>query len=423
MREQSRKSPLKKIISKSPSVFDKYHPLIYLLLFGSEINGYSISHMRKSKVFVTGCFDMLHSGHVHFLEEASKYGDLYVGIGSDQTIEVLKGGGPLYTQMERKYLIESLKFVKRCFINQGHGVIDFAKELKIVSPNIFIVNEDGHNSEKSNLCKELGIKYLILKRRPKDNLPLRSTTSLRKKCRIPYRIDLAGGWLDQPSISQFAQGPVITLSIEPIIEFNERSGMATSTRRRAIELWQMDIPFGNKEKLAKTLFCFENPPGTQRFSGSQDAIGLIYPGLNRLDYAGDYWPIKISSVLDQSILDWLESHICLVTLRPREKEFEVFANSRVLRTHVEALAKAAEKCWTAILHKDLAEFGYQLKMAFEAQVKLFPNMLDAYSKKTISQYSNKCCGMKLSGAGGGGYLILVCENPMPESIRVKIRRA
>ena len=40
----------------------------------------------RKKVFVSGCYDLLHSGHVAFFAEAAKLGDLYVGIGSDRTI-------------------------------------------------------------------------------------------------------------------------------------------------------------------------------------------------------------------------------------------------------------------------------------------------------------------------------------------------
>ena len=47
------------------------------------------------KVFVSGCYDMLHSGHVAFFEEAASHGDLYVGLGSDKTISELKDEKPL----------------------------------------------------------------------------------------------------------------------------------------------------------------------------------------------------------------------------------------------------------------------------------------------------------------------------------------
>ena len=258
--------------------------------------------MKRKKVFVSGCFDMLHSGHVRFLEEAAGYGDVHVALGSDQTIRDLKGRAPVNTQSERKYLLESLRHVKTCHINSGSGILDFLDELKHVSPDIFIVNEDGNTPAKANLCRKLGIQYIVLKRLPQMNLPVRSTTTLRKECLIPYRLDLAGGWLDQPFVSKQGAGAVLTISLEPVMEFNERSGMASSSRRRAIELWQTDLPEGNRETLAKTLFAFENPPGTQIFAGSQDAIGIVFPGLNRLDYCGEYWPKKISSRHDEKIL-------------------------------------------------------------------------------------------------------------------------
>ena len=248
--------------------------------------------MRRKKVFVSGCFDMLHSGHVRFLEEAASHGDVYVALGSDQTVLELKGRAPVTSQSERKYMLEALKHVQACLISSGSGLMDFVSELKRVKPDIFLVNEDGNTPAKADLCARLGIKYLVSKRLPQTNLPARSTTSLRKECRIPYRLDLAGGWLDQPYVSKLGAGAVLTISLEPVIEFNERSGMASSSRRRAIELWQTDLPTGDREKLAKMLFAFENPPGTKIFAGSQDSIGIVYPGLNRLDYQGQYWPEK-----------------------------------------------------------------------------------------------------------------------------------
>lgn len=59
----------------------------------------------RKKVFVSGCFDLLHSGHVAFLQEAASYGDLYVGIGSDLTIHELKDRCTINSQAERQYLL------------------------------------------------------------------------------------------------------------------------------------------------------------------------------------------------------------------------------------------------------------------------------------------------------------------------------
>jgi cytidyltransferase-like protein len=377
--------------------------------------------MRPKKVFVSGCFDMLHSGHVYFLKTAADHGDLHVCVGADQTVKDLKGRFPVNTQHERKYMLEALKCVKACHIGSGSGHLDFLAELKRVAPDIFVVNEDGNSPAKAKLCRQLKIKYVVLKRIPHANLPVRSTTSLRKECLIPYRLDLAGGWLDQPSVSKFGAGPVLTISLEPTMEFNERSGLATSSRKRAIDLWQTDLPGGDREKLAKLLFSYENPPGTTEFSGSQDPIGIVFPGLNRLDYRGGFWPEKITSVNNLKILRWLEKHLHFVTLGPRRDGFHVRDGERITPAGARALARAAEGCWQAILKTDLAEFGRQFRNSFEAQVRLFPKMMTSDVRAAIKQYAPQALGWKLSGAGGGGYLVLVSGREIPGAIQIKIR--
>src|ERR1041384_2787985 len=113
--------------------------------------------MNRKKVFVTGCFDILHSGHVAFLKEASTYGDVHVCIGTDENVKQLKGRYPVTSQDERKYMLESLSCVKECRINSGWGIMDFESEIKDIAPDIFMVNEDGDTPEKVKLCKEKNI--------------------------------------------------------------------------------------------------------------------------------------------------------------------------------------------------------------------------------------------------------------------------
>ncbi len=378
--------------------------------------------MPQKKVFVTGCFDMLHSGHVRFLEEAAGLGEVHVGIGSDRTVKGLKGRYPVNTQAERKYMLEALRHVKACYINSGSGIMDFLKELKRVSPDVLVVNEDGNTPAKAQLCERLGIRYVVLKRDPRAHLPARSTTSLRKECRIPYRLDLAGGWLDQAFVSRHGAGPVLTISVEPTMEFNERSGMASSSRRRAIELWQTDLPGGDPEKTARILFAYENPPGTREISGSQDSIGIVYPGLNRLDYNGEYWPNKITPENDEEILRWIEARLHLVALGPRKSDFQVRQDTRLTPARVRALAAAADGCWRAILSRDEKEFGRRMRASFEAQIRIFPRMMDSNVQAAIMQHAERALGWKLSGAGGGGYLVLVSQRAIPGAIQLKIRR-
>jgi cytidyltransferase-like protein len=375
------------------------------------------------KVFVSGSFDLLHSGHIAFLQEAATYGDLYVAIGSDATIYGLKGRVPINHEQERLYLMRSVGCVKEAFISSGSGILDFEPELRRIQPDVFVVNEDGTTPEKAALCATLGMDYIVLKRQPQAGLPVRSSTALRQISLMPYRIDLAGGWLDQPFVSEQYPGTVITVSIEPTLEFNERSGMATSTRNAAIELWDSRLPAGSYEKLAKILFRYDNPPGKSPVSGSQDSIGIVYPGLARAHYDGDYWPRRIEHLLEEQALQFIESALYLIPLGPRHDGYDPLAEQYLSKEFARALADATDHCWNAILREDITGFGAAVRESFEAQIAMFPHMVSPSIMEMIEHYHTQALGWKLSGAGGGGYLVLVSDHPIDGGLRVVVRRA
>ena len=364
---------------------------------------------------------MLHSGHVAFFEEAASYGDLYVGIGSDKTIYDLKGRRTVNNEQERLYMVKSIRYVKDAWINSGSGIMDFEKEVHDLKPDIFFVNSDGYTQEKELFCKELEIKLIVSKRIPADGLPARSTTALRQECHIPYRVELCGGWLDQPSVNSLVPGAVIVMSIEPVIEFNDKSGMATSSRKKAIELWQNRIPVGNEERLAKILFSVENPPGTKTISGSQDQLGILMPGLNKLNYNNGYWPTSIDKVLEGETLNFIATHLSLLQLPQRRASYNVLNNTNINLKSAQKLADASERCWQAILRHDAAAWGKATTDCFQAQLEMFPEMLTADVEKAINKYHDKAYGWKLTGAGGGGYLILISDQIISETIRVQPR--
>jgi cytidyltransferase-like protein len=381
-----------------------------------------MSVKEQKKVFVSGCFDILHSGHIAFLKEASGFGDLYVGLGSDKTVSDLKGRNTINSEQERLYMLEELKCVHKVFINRGNGILDFLDDMKTLKPDVFVVNEDGHTPDKEQICNKMGIEYKVLRRIPHANLPVRSTTSLRKETPIPYRIDLAGTWIDQPYVSKYHPGWAITASIEPTVEFNERSGMATSTRKKAIEMWNDHLPMENPEKLAKILFRFDNDPGTKDVSGSQDSIGITMPGINRFYYEKEkYWPSKFETISDLETIKWLEDRLYMVTLWPRPADFVVLENTNISPDNVKSLADAAEMAWDGLINRDMKVFSKGFSSSFSAQITMFPKMMNDKISKVIDLHRNKAMAWKLSGAGGGGYLILVSEEVIPNAIRVKIR--
>ena len=161
------------------------HGMIYRVLWGSNQKGFPepppmASAPGKKKVIATGCYDWFHSGHVRFTEEASAYGDLYVCLGSDANVRLLKGEGhPLLSEQERRYVLGSIKFVKQALVSTGSGWLDAEPEIRRLKPDIYVVNEDGDKGGKREYCQGLGIEYLVLKRRPALGLPKRSSTALR----------------------------------------------------------------------------------------------------------------------------------------------------------------------------------------------------------------------------------------------------
>ena len=216
------------------------------------------------------------------------------------------------------------------------------------------------------------------------------------------------------------------------------------------KIWPYQLPAMDPEMLAKLVFCFENDPERSDgiTSGAQDSIGICVPGLCRHYYNGRFWPEKIEVCTDETVLSWLEDHLAMVPMEPRRPGCSVVEGKDITAAKVQALATAAASCWDAIMARDLTAFAAAYRASFDAQVAIFPamvqpvmasadNMAGEPGKKSvesildvIKKYSAEpgVLAWKMPGAGGGGYLACVVEDAAsfaaahPEAIRLTIRR-
>jgi cytidyltransferase-like protein len=179
------------VVPESEDTFSKRHfcasyGVEYFVVKETKLVGFPILPIEgepsspRKKVLVTGCYDWFHSGHVRFFEETSALGDLYVVVGSDENVRLLKGEGhPLLPEDERRYMVQSIRFVKQALVSSGNGWMDAEPEIEWIKPDYYVVNEDGDKPEKREFCQEHGLEYVVLKRIPKEGLAARQSTQLR----------------------------------------------------------------------------------------------------------------------------------------------------------------------------------------------------------------------------------------------------
>ena len=379
------------------------------------------------KVFVSGCFDLLHSGHVEFLKTAASFGDLYVGVGRDESRALQKGKTlPVNSEAERLFMVRSVRYVKEAWLLGGLGMMDFVEDVERLRPNIFVVNEDGHTPEKAALCAQLGIDYRILQRTPAPGLPERSSSGLRgKEDTLPYRVEICGGWLDQPLINRLRPGWVICAQLEPHPAFARvHGGLATSTRACLAQLKTAGISRMDPEALARLAFRYENgiDQPDHPVSGAQDAIGLCVPGVTYQYYDNGYWPRLLQSDTEPATLRWLEAHLSLYPLHARPPGHNPLLGHSLHGAAIEMLGESGVLCKSAIESQNLDDLAASLWQCNESYKTLFPAMLPPHILAEAEQWQaeGRFRSWKFSGCGGGGWLLLVDADGLPGAIPLKI---
>lgn len=174
------------------------------------------------KVFVSGCYDILHAGHVQFFREARALGDhLTVSFASAEVLWLHKTRRSSIPDDHKRALIAAMRMVDDVVIGRGTDEgIDFRDDFLRLRPQILAVTEDDkYATLKRALCAEVGAKYVVLPKTPPEFSPI-STTAIVRWIRAPreapLRVDFAGGWLDVPRFAR-PGGYIVNCAISPTV--------------------------------------------------------------------------------------------------------------------------------------------------------------------------------------------------------------
>jgi hypothetical protein len=250
---------------------------------------------------------------------------------------------------------------------------------------------------------------------------------------VPYRMALAGGWIDQPFISQHnptPPGSMVVVAVEPEFYFMDRCGMGTSTRKVAVQLWGGRLPQGDPAALVRQLYAAENRDRPEP-SGSQDMAGLIYPGVNRLDYAydhqGGYFPVHVESCNDPQVARWLGEVIHFLPVAPRPAGYNPLGVKNLHPQWIRRLGQTGKDCYAAILKRDAAALGESMNECMRCWEAILPHTVRHTSLTVdlvglMAFYQKQYAGAMYSGCGGG-YLFVVSEQPVPGALHARVRVA
>ncbi len=250
---------------------------------------------------------------------------------------------------------------------------------------------------------------------------------------IPNRLQLAGGWIDQPFVSRHnpkPPGAMVVVQIEPDFRPMDRSGFATGTRAVALKLWKRKLPNRPREQLVRELYKAENMGRTEP-SGSQDMIGLVYPGVNRLDYDfrihGGVFPAHIESLNSARHARWLETVLHLLPIEPRPEGYSPLGIKNLEPKWVSRLGRSGMDCFDAIRGMDVAALGASLNETMRCWEKLLPQVvahpfIKLDLKAILQTYQKHFPGAMFSGCGGG-YLLVASQEKVPGAFQIKVRTA
>lgn len=335
-----------------------------------------------TKIFVSGCYDIVHGGHLQFFEEARSLGDhLTVSFASEEVLWIHKRRKPSIPDEHKKALLEGMRVVDAVVIGDSHEEgLDFKEHFLAIRPDILAVTEDDQYADmKRALCEQVGARYVRLPKTPPRFEPV-STSSIVKwvqaPTEAPLRVDFAGGWLDVPRFSKAGEF-VVNCSISPLVSlrdwsYEKQSGLGGSgawallNGRCGVE---SEIDLG---------------------VGWQDPAVIRETGLC-------VWRSGKSPVLDfKQSGDFLRGKMAIFWTGKQHDTPGVVDVSR----DYDRIAESSQVARTAVLESDLTALGNAVDMYHQVQLAEGMDELEPLGKSIAHKYC---------GGGYGGYALYLFD--------------
>jgi len=330
------------------------------------------------KIFVSGCYDIIHAGHIQFFNEAKALGEhLTVCIASDDVLMLEKKRKPSLPIKHKVLLIHALEMVDAVVIGQAlEKGLNFKEHFLRIKPHVLVVTEDDkYNKIKRDLCAQIGSEYIVLPKTPPETNQIDTSkilSSIQAPQEVPLRVDFAGGWLDVPRFSQKG-GFIVNCAIKPLVslkkwEYKKKSGLGGSAAWAILNgkdgiKSEINLGVGWQDPaiIQETGLCIWN-------SGVKPELHLkrncnMLKGLMALYYSNDEHDTP-------SIVD--------------------------IKRNYRLIYKAGQIACKAVINENLTQLADAVRISYEVQIDEGMNQL---------LEADNCIAQKYCGGGWGGYAL------------------
>ncbi|MEM6884618.1 MAG: adenylyltransferase/cytidyltransferase family protein [Verrucomicrobiota bacterium] len=334
------------------------------------------------KVFVSGCYDILHAGHIQFFTEARELGEyLTVCFASDEVLWQHKERRSSIPQEHKQAVLQELRMVDEVVIGDGEEPgLDFKEHFLNIRPDILAVTDDDlYIEQKQALCDQIGCRYVRLAKTPPEFSPI-STSGIVKWIKAPVeaplRVDFAGGWLDVPQHAR-EDGRIVNCAITPMVSLRDW-GYAQNSGLGGSGAWAL---LNGEDGVASEL---------------ELGVGWQDPAIIR-ETGWCVWQSGSQPQLlfkrDPQILSGL------MALLYTESDHDTPSNVDRERNY-DLITAASKRAAAAVYESDVDQLGQSVAMSYQAQLDEGMDELPA---------AHGCIGRKYCGGGWGGYAVYLFQ--------------